>query len=281
MTRHEFINRVIGESIRRVWPLPGGLLPKQTNKQTKPWLGDVGVSVCSFALCVVLLCVVLLCWRAVRNLYPPNRSWLHPSPRPNPMRHTRHGGTPFGGWGCVGVGASVRPKMRARPSSWGVRQGEEGCASRRGLSCVMRFSSSPKPPRATRIQPEPIRTVTLGVIQVEPEQQSSRLNLICAAIREQDCHPVGLDWHVVMKRQKNQVPTIDWQVRGLWYARGLCLCPCTITPMGLLPSRHRRRCIVFRVLFQQTSKQTNPSVRCSALRHQEVVQCPEVADYVH
>jgi len=33
-----------------------------------------------------------------------------------------------------------------------------------------------------------------------------------------------------------RVLTIDWQVRGvcrcLWYARGLCLCPCVITPRG-------------------------------------------------
>ena len=51
--------------------------------------------------CVVLLCLVLLSWRAVRNHYPPNRSWFYPSPRPNPIHHTRHGGTPFGGWGWV------------------------------------------------------------------------------------------------------------------------------------------------------------------------------------
>ena len=53
----------------------------------------------------------------------------------------------------------------------------------------------------------------------------------------------------------------------LWYARGLCLCPCVITPRGLtnktnkqtklLPCQHRRRSIVFEILFQQTNKQTN------------------------
>jgi len=26
-----------------------------------------------------------------------NRSWFYPSPRPKPIHHTRHGGTPFGG----------------------------------------------------------------------------------------------------------------------------------------------------------------------------------------
>ena len=42
--------------------------------------------------------------------------------------------------------------------------------------------------------------------------------------------------------------------RCLWYARGLCLCPCAITPRWFTPSQYRRRSIVFRVLFQQTNK---------------------------
>jgi len=117
---------------------------------------------------------------AVRNLYPPNRSWFWPSPCPKQTRQTRHGGTPFGGCRCTLYGAGVSPEtLRASPST---------------------------------------------------------------------C----------------RVLTIDWHVRGLyrclWYARGLCLCPCAtmITPggPGLLPSQHKRWSIVFRFLFQQ-NKHTN------------------------
>jgi len=39
------------------------------------------------------------------------------SRRPKPIRHTRHGGTPFGGWGCVLYRAWVSPVMRASPST--------------------------------------------------------------------------------------------------------------------------------------------------------------------
>jgi len=69
----------------------------------------------------------LFCWRAVRDLYLPNRSWFYPSPRPNPIRQTRHGGMPFGGWGCVLYRADVSHGMRASPSTcvltidWQVR----------------------------------------------------------------------------------------------------------------------------------------------------------------
>jgi len=123
--------------------------------------------------CVVLLCFVVLSWQRfaisihqIVNLSPR---------RPKPVRHKRHGGTPFGGWGWVVEWEPLSAVMRASPST---------------------------------------------------------------------C----------------RVLTIDWQVRGLCsclcYACGLCLCPCVISPKGLLPSQQRRRSIVFRVLFQQTNKQT-------------------------
>ena len=64
-----------------------------------------------------LLFLVLLCWRAIRLLFPPNRSWFDPSPRPNPIRQTRHWGTLFGGWGCALCRAGVSPEMRASPST--------------------------------------------------------------------------------------------------------------------------------------------------------------------
>jgi len=57
------------------------------------------VSVCSFSL------FSIVSWRAVRGYYPPNHSWFYPSPHPKPICHTRHGGTPFSGWGWVGAGA--------------------------------------------------------------------------------------------------------------------------------------------------------------------------------
>jgi len=62
-------------------------------------------------------CLDLLCWRAVCNLYPPNRSWFYPSSCPKRIRQTRHGGTPFGGWGCVLYRAGVSPGKRASPST--------------------------------------------------------------------------------------------------------------------------------------------------------------------
>jgi len=53
-----------------------------------------------------------------------------------------------------------------------------------------------------------------------------------------------------------RVLSIDWQLRGMcrcrWYARGLCLCPCVTILMGVyFPPNHRRRSMMFRVLFQQ------------------------------
>ena len=62
-----------------------------------------------------------------------------------------------------------------------------------------------------------------------------------------------------------KVITIDWQVLVLCCC--LChthvVCACVRVwslPGGFLPSQHRRRHIVFRVLFQQTNKHTNNPV---------------------
>jgi len=43
--------------------------------------------------------------------------WFYPSPRPKPIRHTRHGGTPFGGRGWVVEWEPLSPVMRASPST--------------------------------------------------------------------------------------------------------------------------------------------------------------------
>jgi len=55
--------------------------------------------------------------------------------------------------------------------------------------------------------------------------------------------------------------TINWQVRGmcrcLWSHVVCASARVWSLPGGLLPSQHRRRSIVFRVLFQQTNKWIN------------------------
>ena len=84
-----------------------------------------------------------------QRLYPP-KSLISP-PVQKPIRQTRRGGTPFGGWGCALYKAGVSPGMRASPST---------------------------------------------------------------------CRVLIIDWHV------------RGLYRCLWYARGLCLCPCVITPRG-------------------------------------------------
>ena len=72
-----------------------------------------------------------------------------------------------------------------------------------------------------------------------------------------------------------KVLTMDWQVRGLcrclWYERGLCPCPCVITPRWFtsLLLEHRRQSIFFRVSFQQTNKQTKKPTKqtnCATVR---------------
>jgi len=81
--------------------------------------------------CFVYFCFVLLCmcacmypcvfsivsWRAVRVSIGIRHQIVNSSPRPKPIRQTRHGLTPFGGWGCALYGASVSPRIRASPST--------------------------------------------------------------------------------------------------------------------------------------------------------------------
>jgi len=61
--------------------------------------------------------------------------------------------------------------------------------------------------------------------------------------------------------QTCRVLIIDWKVRGLyrclWYARGLCHCPCVITPRGFtsLPSQEAEYSLLG--FNKQTNKQTN------------------------
>ena len=96
--------------------------------------------------------LLLLSWRAVRNLYPQKIVNLFPGPKP--IRHTRHGGTPFGGWGCVLYKAHVSTVMRVSPSTcrvlimdWQVRGLGLSCLclwySRRGL-CLCLCVTTPR-----------------------------------------------------------------------------------------------------------------------------------------
>ena len=59
-----------------------------------------------------------------------------------------------------------------------------------------------------------------------------------------------------------RVLTIGWHVRGLyrclWYALGLCLCPCVITPKGFTPLLTEGGVWVFGFYWnRQTNKRTN------------------------
>jgi len=118
----------------RVWSLPGALLPSQHRRQS-----------------IVFRILFQQTNKQTYMISIHQIVHLSGSPHPHPIRQTRQGGTPFGGWGCVLYGAGVSPGMRASLST---------------------------------------------------------------------C----------------RVLTINWQVRDLccclWYARGLCLCPCVITPRG-------------------------------------------------
>jgi len=59
----------------------------------------------------------IVSWRAVRVSIGIRHQIVNLSPRPKPIRPTRHEGTPFGAWGCALYGARVSPRMRARPST--------------------------------------------------------------------------------------------------------------------------------------------------------------------
>jgi len=78
-----------------------------------------------------------------------------------------------------------------------------------------------------------------------------------------------------------RVLTIDWQVRGmcrcLWYARGLCLCPCVITPRGVTSLPTQEAEYSFSGFIPTTNKQitlvemSTPGIEHSSLQR-EVIQ---------
>jgi len=125
--------------------------------------------------CVAMLCLVL----QVGGQFAISTHQIV-NPRPNPIRHTRHGGTPFGGWGCVLNEAYVSPVMRSSPS----------------INLGRAVSLAPEPPRATRFQPESIGTSSLGNPQIFQFFSFCSfsallwLNQVCARIEYLCCHPI-------------------------------------------------------------------------------------------